>query len=74
MMTGNDFAMKCMACADTPDKWWRWVRKLARWTVPFSFAVQLVFAFFAVVVALVGAALIGAFWTLPRWLRSYYDD
>lgn len=73
-MNGGQFALKCMSLADSPDKWWSWVRKLARYTVPFSFAVQLVFVCFMGVVALVGSWLIGIFWTLPRWLRSYYDE
>ena len=73
-MTGGQFALKCMAFADTPDKWWSWVRKLARWTIPFSYLVQLVFMFFMLVVAYVGASAIGFCWTFPRWLRTYYDD
>ena len=73
-MTGEKFLYDCMAFADTPDNWWPWVRKLARWTIPFSLAAQLVFAFFAIIVGCVGAAAIAVCWTLPRWLRSYYDE
>ena len=73
-MTGNEFAMKCMALADSPEKWWGWVRKTAYYTVPFSFMVQIVFMCFVWVVSFVGAGLIGAFWTFPQSLRRYYGD
>ena len=73
-MTGGKFALECMAFADSPDKWWRWVRKLARWTIPLSFIVQFVFMFFMLIVGCIGAAVIGVCWTFPCWLRSYYDE
>ncbi len=73
-MTGGNSVMKCMEFADSPGKWWRWVRKTARYTIPFSYAVQFVFMFFMCIAAFVGAGAIGLCWTFPKFLREYYSE